>query len=377
VLLSSLVGRLPEGMLGLAALLLVRQTTGSLGAAGTTTAALLLGQAVGGIAQTRLIDRTRQTPPLVACGLLHPAALSLLTLGALQRAPVAPLAATALLAGLTAPQLTSCVRVVWSELLSDELDRQAAFALDAVLLEAIFLLGPLLVAALVLLASAALALLVAAGLAAAGTLAFAATGPSRAWRGPARPRRAQGRRRPQGRRPCTLAGPPAAAGVRTVLLATLLFGGGDGLVQVAVSGYAVERRQPGLAGVLLAAMALGSVLGGACYGARRWPGRPRQRFLALHVLLAGGLALAAGSANLPALGLLLALSGLAIAPIAAEGGLLIVATAPAGTVTEALAWSVTAVVSGTAMGTALGGRLAPLGFRPPCSAPRSSLPLPL
>jgi MFS family permease len=62
VLLSSLVGRLPEGMLGLAALLLVRQTTGSLGAAGTTTAALLLGQAVGGIAQTRLIDRTRQTP---------------------------------------------------------------------------------------------------------------------------------------------------------------------------------------------------------------------------------------------------------------------------------------------------------------------------
>jgi hypothetical protein len=73
--------------------------------------------------------------------------------------------------------------VVWSELLSDEPDRQAAFALDAVLLEAIFLLGPVLMAGLVLLASPAFALLVAAGLAAAGTLAFAATGLSRAWRG--------------------------------------------------------------------------------------------------------------------------------------------------------------------------------------------------
>jgi hypothetical protein len=111
-------------------------------------------------------------------------------------------------------------------------------------------------------------------------------------------------------------------------------------------------------------MALGSVLGGACYGVRRWPGRPRQRFLALHLLLAGGLALAAGSTGLPELGLLLGLSGLAVAPIAAEGGLLMVASAPEGTVTEAFAWSVTAVVSGTAMGTALAGRLAPLGFRP-------------
>jgi hypothetical protein len=86
------VGRQPKGMLGLAALLLVRQATGSLGPAGTTAATLLLGQAVGGIAQTRLVDRTRQTPPLVVCGLLHPALLVLLTVGAARHAPVPLLA---------------------------------------------------------------------------------------------------------------------------------------------------------------------------------------------------------------------------------------------------------------------------------------------
>jgi MFS family permease len=243
---------------------------------GTATAALLAGQAVAGIAQTRLIDRSRQTPLLVACGLLQPAALALLVLCATGRAPLPLLTVTALLAGLTTPPLTSCARVVWSELLDDELDRQAAFALDVVALEGIFLVGPVLVAGLVVLASPATAVLLGAVLAGVGTLAFAAAGPSRAWRGRARRR--------------SLAGPLRAAGIRTVLLATLLFGIGDGMVQIAVTDYATRWRGPGMAGVLLAVMALGSLLGGACYGRRGWPGRPWRRFLVLHALLAVALA---------------------------------------------------------------------------------------
>jgi MFS family permease len=360
LLLSSVIGRLPEGMLGLAVVLLVRQAAGSFGPAGTVTAALLMGQAVGGIGQSRLIDRSRQTPLLVACGLLHPVALGVLTVGASRRAPAPLLAASALLAGLTAPQLTSCIRVVWSELLADELDRQAAFALDAVALEGIFLLGPVLVAGLVLLASPALALLVGAGLAGAGTLVFAATGPSRAWRGAARDRTAAVDRSVAR----TLAGPLRAAGIRTILLATMLFGVGDGFVQIAVTSYAVQWRRPSLAGALLAAMALGSVLGGGGEGRRRWPGQPHQRFLVLHALLAGGLALTAWSASPATLAPLLVLSGLAIAPIATEGGLLTSSAAPEGTVTEAFAWGVTAVVTGIVIGTAVAGQLAAAwGFR--------------
>jgi hypothetical protein len=338
-------------MLGLATVLLLRQATGSLAPAGATAAALLVGQAAGGIAQTRRIDRTRQTPMLVACGLLHPTAVGLLALGAARRAPPSLLAAAALLAGLSAPQLTSCTRVAWSELLDDELDRQAAFALDAVALEAIFLLGPALVGGIVLAASPTAAVPAAAALAAAGTLAFAASGPSRSWRGHAAPR--------------ALAGPLHAPAIRTVLLATLLFGIGDGFLQLAVTGYAVARQRPGMAGALLAAVALGSgVLGGACYGRRRWPGRPWQRFLVLHLLLAGGLALAVLGSGPAVLAAPLALSGLAIAPIATEGGILTSASAPQGTVTEAFAWSVTAVAAGIAAGTAAAGLLAAaLGFR--------------
>lgn len=350
LLAASLVGRLPEAMLGLATVLLLRQATGSLAPAGATTAALLVGQAAGGIAQTRLIDRTRQTPMLVACGLLHPTAVGLLALGAARRGPPSLLAAAALLAGLSTPQLTSCTRVAWSELLDDELDRQAVFALDAVALEAIFLLGPALVGGIVLAASPAAAVLAAAALAGSGTLAFAANGPARSWRGRAATR--------------ALAGPLRAPAIRTVLLATLLFGVGDGFLQLAVTGYAVTRQRPGMAGVLLAAVALGSVLGGACYGRRRWPGRPWQRYLVLHLLLAGGLALAALGGRPAVLAALLALSGLAIAPIATEGGVLASASAPPGTITEAFAWSVTAVVAGIAAGTAAAGLMAAtLGFR--------------
>jgi MFS family permease len=351
LLAASVAGRLPEGMLGLAVVLLVRQAAGSLGPAGAATAALLAGQAAGGIAQTRLIDRGRQTPLLVACGLLHPAALALLTLCAAWRAPLPLLTLTALLAGLTTPQLTSCARAVWSQLLDDERDRQAVFALDAVALEGIFLIGPVLVAGLVVLASPAAAVLCGALLAGAGTLAFAAAGPSRAWRG-----RAAGR---------SLAGPLRAAGIRTILLATLLFGIGDGMVQIAMTDYAARWRGPGLAGVLLAVMALGSVAGGVCYGLRRWPGRPWRRLLVLHALLALGLAATAASAGPAMLVALLALSGLVIAPLATEGGLLTAAMAPPGTVTEAFAWSVTAVVTGIAIGAAAAGQLAAAaGFRP-------------
>jgi MFS family permease len=350
LLAGSVAGRLPEGMLGLAAVLLLRQTTGSLGPAGAVTGALLAGQAIGGIVQTRLIDRSRQTPLLVACGLLQPAALTLLVLCATGRAPLPLLTVTALLAGLTTPPLTSCARVVWSDLLDDELDRQAAFALDAVALEGIFLVGPVLVAGLVMLASPATPVLFGAVLAGVGTLAFAATGPSRAWR-----RRARRRQ---------LAGPLRAAGIRTVLLATLLFGIGDGMMQIAVTDYATRWRRPGMAGVLLAVMALGSPLGGACYSRRRWPGRPWRRFLVLHALLAVALAATAASVSPAMLVPLLALAGLAIAPIATEGGVLTSAIAPPGTGTEAFAWSVTAVVTGIATGTALGGRLAAAyGFR--------------
>jgi MFS family permease len=57
------------------------------------------------------------------------------------------------------------------------------------------------------------------------------------------------------------------------------------------------------------------------------------------------------------MGLAMLLAGLALAPSAAAGYLLIDQMAPAGTATEAYTWVVTANVTGTAIGAALAGAL--------------------
>jgi hypothetical protein len=329
-------------MLGLAVVLAVRAHMGSFGWAGATMAAFGAGAAAGGVAQARWIDRSRQTPSLVGCGLAHPAALGGLVLAAADRVPPALLAAAAL-AGATAPQLSPCMRALWAGLLPGGAALRAAFALEAVVVEAVFLVGPALVAGLLTVLAPAAVVLVAAGMSAAGTLAFAASAASRAWRG----------RRPV----ASLAGPLSSAGMRTLLGATLLFGAGDGALQLALPAYAVGHGSASLAGLLLTALAAGSVLGGMLYGARRWPGRSPARLVALQFAYAGGLALAALAAGPGVLLPLLLFAGLFVAPLATEGSLLVDATAPAGTVTEAFAWLITAVIAGGAVGTAFAGPL--------------------
>ncbi len=347
---GALVGRIPEGMIGLSLVLLVRSVTASFASAGTVVAAFGIGSAVGGILQGRRIDRTRQTPVLVGCGLVHPAALVLVVVATQHRA-LALMVALAAVAGVSAPAFTPCMRALWSSLLQDDRQRHAAFALEAVVVEATFLIGPALVAGLLTAVSPATALLAAAGMSGTGALAFAASGASRRWRG-------------QGAPP-SLAGPLASAGVRTLLVAAFLFGAGDGLLQIAAPAFAVDRGAPALAGLLLAGMSVGSLVGGAVYGARAWPGRAPVRFALLQGLLAAGLALAAAGTSPAGLLGLLMLAGLLVAPIATENSHLIDATAPAGSITEAFAWLITAVVLGGAAGTAAAGTLIErAGFAP-------------
>lgn len=123
-LASSLVGRLPDGMVAIAVVLVIRAATGSFEWAGSTAAALWMGSAAGGIVQGRWIDGHRQTPVLIACGLLHPGALALLAMAAAHRSGFLALAVAAV-AGLAAPQLTPCMLGLWATLLADDEDRRA------------------------------------------------------------------------------------------------------------------------------------------------------------------------------------------------------------------------------------------------------------
>jgi hypothetical protein len=268
-------------MVGLAILLLV-QSAASFALAGLSVAAFAGGSAVGGVAQARRIDRTRQTPALVASGLAHPLALALLVPAA-RAAALPALLGLGVVAGAAAPQLSACMRTLWIELLPEGRRRAAAFALEAVLVEAVFLVGPALVAGLLAVTGPAGVLLLAAA-SGTGTLGLAATGASRAWRGRSPVSKRSGPR---------LAGPLSSPAIRLVLAAAVLFGIGDGAVQVAVAGFAVRHGSERLAGLLLTAMSVGSVAAGLAYGTRSWRGSWAARFAALNWLLGTAVALAA------------------------------------------------------------------------------------
>jgi MFS family permease len=147
LLSSAVVGRMPTGMAGLAIVLLVREAGASYAVAGmvagTYSAALALSSPLLG----RLVDRVGQTRVLVGC-----AVASALSFGALAAAggfasPVA-LAGLAALAGASIPPVGACMRALWSELLGDHGQLQAAFAVESTVQELIFVIGPPLVALL-------------------------------------------------------------------------------------------------------------------------------------------------------------------------------------------------------------------------------------
>jgi MFS family permease len=342
LLSAAVVGRMPTAMAGLAIVLLVREGGGSYAVAGTVAAAYSVALALTSPLLGRLVDRVGQTRVLAGC-----AGASVLAFGALaavgRGASPLLLAALAALAGGSIPPVAACMRALWSELLEDGGQLQAAFAVESTAQELIFVVGPPLVALLAAVLSPAAAVLGTGVLLLAGTAVFAATPASRAWR----PRR----------RAADWAGPLRSPGIRTVLAAIVLLATAFGTVEVTVVAGAEQLGSRTLAGPLLALWAVGSLVGGLAFGSRASGRGPEQRMIGLLALVVAGIALLAVAAGVAQLAAGMVLAGLGIAPAIACLYLLVDRLAPAGTVTEAFTWVTTAFATGFAAGNALGGTL--------------------
>jgi MFS family permease len=203
--------------------------------------------------------------------------------------------------------------------------------------------APVLVAGIVAVASPAAAVGSGAALAGGSALAFSATRAARRWRGAATG--------------VGWLGPLSGAGMRTLVLALAAMGTAVGIVQVAVPAFADEHGAAEVAGLLLAALSIGSLVGGAVYGARRWPGSPAARLPVLLLGLGAGFALLALAEAPALLAALLLITGLLLAPITVAGSTLLDTAVPAGTVTEAFSVMIMGSIAGTALGNALGGAI--------------------
>ncbi len=343
LVVSVLIGRIPIGIFGLAIVLLVRQETDSFAQAGIASAAWALGAGLVAPLQGRLVDRFGQPAVLIPSTLLNATAVAAFVLGARAGASTGVLAAFAWLGGAALPPLGACMRSIWADAFADDPGaRNTAYTFESMIAELFYIVGPAITTLLIAISSPSTALLAAIGLSAAGTIGFATAALAREWRSEhiARPR----------------AGALAAPGMRTLMLAIVPTGIAFGVLEVAMPAFAVEQgHSAGLAGIFLSAMAVGSLVGGLWYGARHWSGPIVARFIGLEVLFTLGLLPLLVADSIGSMVVLMAIAGLALAPSAAAGYLIVDHIAPPGTVTEATTWVMTANVAGGALGAAIGG----------------------
>ena len=337
---AAVLGRMPIGMAGLAIVLLVRQTGGSYATAGLVAGSYAISLGLTAPLLGRLIDRVGQTRVLLGCAGVCAAAFVGLGVAA-EAGSLALLPVLAALGGASLPPVAACLRALWSELLGRGAELQAAFSVEAIVQELIFVVGPPLVALLAAAFAPAAAMVGIAVLLLAGIGVFAGAPASRAWR--AEPRAAD------------WAGPLRSPGIRAVLVCIVVLAAAFGAVEVAVTAAAERLGSRTLAGPLLALWAVGSIVGGLAFGGRG-PGRPpERRLVGMLMLVAAGIAVLALVANRLQLGAGMVAAGLGIAPAIACLYLLIDRLAPAGTVTEAFTWVNSAFGTGIAVGNASGG----------------------
>ena len=128
--------------------LLVSDATGSYGVAGSVSAAYLLANALVSILVGRLVDTLGQRRVLPAAVLVCTVGLVLAMTAVQGDWPLLFVYAGAVLAGTSMPPIGACVRARWSYVLATKSEVQTAYALEAVVDEAVFIVGPILVTVL-------------------------------------------------------------------------------------------------------------------------------------------------------------------------------------------------------------------------------------
>lgn len=343
-IVASVIGRLPIGILGLAILLSTQASSGSFGTAGVVAACYLAGLACMAPVLGRFIDRSGPSRVLLLCGSVFPAALLALVASLRLDAPAWAPFVFAALAGATFPPISVCMRTYMRQRLAEEALLAAAYSLESVLIEVIFIIGPMLVALFVAYLSASAAVVFAAGCGLVGTLLFLRSPVLRHWH-------------IEERKSASLLGPLSVAGFVPLLAVIVVYSAGFGLLEIGVTAFAAETGHPALAGLILGLMSVGSAAGGLAYGSRSWRlTLPRQ--FALMLLLMGigiaALAVVRGPAAFTVLGVV---AGIVMAPALIIQAMLVAKTAPAHFSTEAFTWSTTCLLTGVGVGLALGGAI--------------------
>ena len=339
---ASIVGRLPIGMAVISILLFIQQVDKSYSRAGIASGLYVVGVALLAPYIGRLIDRFGPPPVLMASALAYPLALCALIAAVQTGASIAWVGITAFAAGATLPPISTCVRALLRRLLTGSAHLHAAYSLDSVIMESVFIVGPAMVSVFAALGWTIGAVLCAAVLGSVGSVLFMRAAAVRDWGSDAAPATP------------TLAA-LSAPGLLPLLSATLLFSVGFGLFEVAVTAVAERAGAPAMAGAILAVASVGSAAGAFLYGSRSWPLSVAGQYKVAMLAMAVGLV---ALAPLEHLGWFCAVSLIAGAPMStvlAAQSVLIAEIAPRRALAESFTWAATSLLCGVSLGIASGG----------------------
>ncbi|WP_327376079.1 MFS transporter [Streptomyces sp. NBC_01216] len=332
--LGNLVARLPMGMFGVSAVIMIAGTYGSYALAGAVTATGLAATAVVAPWTARLVDRYGQARVAVPATALAVLGSLTLLLCVHYEAPAWTLFA-AYAATATTPNTGGMSRARWAHLHRDDpAALHTANAFEQAVDELCFMLGPMLAALLCSALFPEAGTLTGAVLLLTGTLLFAA---QRATEPPVAPRVTAG----------SLTRTPGLVPLLGVFLATgAVFGAMEVATLAHVDGPA--------AGPVLALQAAGSCAAGLLYGRARRRAALPACLAAMATLMALPL-LGASTGSLLALSGGLLAAGMATAPTMVTGMTLVQRLTPAARLNEGMTLAVTALLAGIAAGSAVGG----------------------
>ncbi|POA31510.1 MULTISPECIES: MFS transporter [unclassified Pseudomonas] len=340
--LAGMVARMPISMTGIGLITMLSQLQGGYGLAGSVAATFALATAFCAPQVSRMVDRFGQGRVLPVSALVGGCALLLLLLCTRLQAPNWTLFVFAALAGCM-PNMSAMVRARWTELYRGQPQLQTAYALESVLDEVCFIVGPPLSVGLCVVVFPEAGPLVALLMLAIGVSAFVlqrSTEPS------VHPHDAD--------QPGSVVG---SGDIRLLMLLMGAMGTIVGVVDVVSVAFAQQQGQPAAASIVLSVYAIGSCLAGLAFGALK-PNVPLPR-----LFLYGGVATALTTLPLLLAGNILGLSlavfvaGLFFAPTLIVAMGLVERIVPPAKLTEGLTWLITGLSIGVAIGAAGSGWL--------------------
>lgn len=339
------IGRLPLSMVGLGSVFLIvgAYPGASYGLGGTVAAVGAVATAILGPLLGRLADHYGQRRVLVPVVIMFGTGAGLFIFAVQNHAPSWMLYVTAALAGGFIPPVGSMLRARWAYMLEGSSRLPAALAMESVLDELVFILGPVLVTVLSTSGHATLGMVVAAVFAVVGSLLFATQ---------TRTEPPPGRDLDQLRAPGS---PIRIPGVMILCVVGLSMGTVLGTFELVLTAFARAQGHESMAGVLIAALAIGSMLSGIVWGTIDWLA-PLNRRLAL---LLGVLTLVTLPtlvvSSIWAMTLLVALCGIAVSPTLITTFTICEEIVPREQTNEGFTWLGTMIALGVAVGTSLSG----------------------